>query len=352
MPTLPLAPETDALLQAELKPGERILWSSSPLPSRAWRTMLPFIALGLVLAGFACVSLAQRGTSSPAGPLLASAALTPFILFGAAGLALVVLGPLAALKTARRTGYAVTTDRVLAAEAGLFGPVRLRTYAASHLGAAQLELKPDGSGSIILETIIIKGGRYGPRQRQRGLLNIPDAQLAHDTIRELAKDIPQEYLSPAPEARGPRWVAPVLLGFAGLFILSTSAPDLVHGQQSTHWPVVRGTVLRASIRRQSGRSVSYWAQITYGFEVEGRPYRGNRVSYGDHNGGSRHAHELTSRYGPGTAVAVSYDPAQPDQAAVLEPGVSAMAWTFPGSGALLTVAGMAWTIVVTRRKRG
>jgi hypothetical protein len=351
MPPLPIAPETEALLQAELKPGEKVLWSSAPIRSRILKTSLPLILIGLLFTGFAFLSISRPSGAFPMGPLLANADLAPFFLFGTVGLALLVVSPLAAMKMARRTGYAITTDRVLAAEAVLFGPTKLRSYPASRLGAAQLDLKPDGSGSIILETVVVKGGRHGPRRRRLGLLNIPDAKTAHETIRELAKDVPQESAPPVPVMGGQRWVAPIFIAVGGLVLLAMGTNDLVQGRRSAHWPVAPGTVLHAGILRRTGRSVSYQAQIVYQFEVDGRVYHGNRVSYGDHSGSNQHAHELTARYRPGTIVTVSYHPAHPDTASVLQPGVLPTAWSFPGFGALLAVVGITWALVQATRKR-
>jgi hypothetical protein len=351
MPPLPIAPETDALLQAELSPGERILWSSAPIRSRILKASLPLILIGLLFTGFAFLSVARPSGAFPMGPLFSDAALAPFFLFGTAGLALLVVSPLAAMKMARRTGYAITTDRVLAAEAVLFGPTKLRSYPASRLGAAQLDLKPDGSGSIILETIVVRGGRHGPRQRRLGLLNIPDARAAHETILELAKDVPQEPAPPLPSMGGQRWVAPILIAVGGLVLLACGATDLIQGRRSAHWPVAPGTVLHAGILRRTGRRVTYQAQIVYQFEVDGRVYHGNRVSYGDHSASNQHAHELTARYRQGTMVTVSYDPAHPDTAAVLEPGVAPLSWSYPGFCALLAAVGLTWGIFQARQQR-
>ena len=80
------------------------------------------------------------------------------------------------------------------------------------------------------------------------------------------------------------------------------------------WPTVPGRVVGGRIEvRSMSRGVSYGAIIEYEYQVAGGRHRSNRYSLsGPHYVSfKRRAQRLLSRFPAGTAVTVSYDPAEP-----------------------------------------
>ena len=80
------------------------------------------------------------------------------------------------------------------------------------------------------------------------------------------------------------------------------------------WPTVPGRVVVGRIEvRSMSRGVSYGAIIEYEYQVAGERHRSKRYSLsGPHYVSfKRRAQRLLSRFPAGTAVTVSYDPAEP-----------------------------------------
>jgi hypothetical protein len=189
MASLPIHPPTDQLLQDELKPGEKILWSSAPIKSRLILQFLGLGLVGLLLTGWvvyagvgADVSFWDRSHRLIRHIAIFAAIFGPFLL---------IASPLGIVKSGR-IGYAITTDRAIVAEAGLSGPMKLRSFPAASLGGARLAAKADGTGDIILATNWAQGGRNGPRKIETGFFHIPDVELAYATVQKVAKAAPRE----------------------------------------------------------------------------------------------------------------------------------------------------------------
>ena len=112
---------------------------------------------------------------------------------------------------------------------------------------------------------------------------------------------------------------------------------------SLSWPKVEGSITQSHVSRSTSRSRddhnrerishSYSAEIEYQFQVEGKPLRGSRVTaVSDQFGSEAHAKATSEKYPIGAKVAVSYNPADPNES-LLEPG----RWS--GSGLLFVFAG-------------
>jgi hypothetical protein len=94
---------------------------------------------------------------------------------------------------------------------------------------------------------------------------------------------------------------------------------------SRSWPTTAGKVIASGIepRRSrsgtSGYSTSYYPVVQYQYQVEGRTYMSNRITFGNEvgYGWTNMAQKQVDNYPPGSNVAVFYDPNDP-AVAVLE----------------------------------
>jgi uncharacterized protein DUF3592 len=133
----------------------------------------------------------------------------------------------------------------------------------------------------------------------------------------------------------------VALGVSGIFALvgiGLLAWWLVSRRRvaaSQAWPAAQGQIAAASLHSYTrsdsdGNDTTYYEpKIEYAYTVGGQPLTGKRVAFGAAASTSRaRAEQIVSRYAPGAAVAIYYNPERP-QEAVLERSVSNM------TGALL-----------------
>lgn len=129
------------------------------------------------------------------------------------------------------------------------------------------------------------------------------------------------------------------LGLLGYGLLST-----VEALQSRSWPSVQGAVTVSRMdsyidKDEDGATVMYKAVIQYAYQVDGRQYRGSRVSLGDYSSSDpRSAAAIIQRYPAGGAARVYYNPAAPEKA-LLEPGFSPTQLILPGIGLAFSLVG-------------
>ena len=184
LPTFPqIPPEEEAVsgmnaplvvIHRQLAPGERPVWEGQPLVFRRSLGGLWVTVFGLIFFGFSLLmtllfsgglSLVknlfadfipdmQDDVGAPFSALF-TGSITLFsgvgILFCLVGLAL-ILAPLWSAIGARRTFYTVTDRRALMIEGGLFGGMRVRSFAPSTLGQFDKFERSDGSGSLMFSS--------------------------------------------------------------------------------------------------------------------------------------------------------------------------------------------------------
>lgn len=85
---------------------------------------------------------------------------------------------------------------------------------------------------------------------------------------------------------------------------------------------------------------TYWAQVHYGYSVQGTPYTGGKVSFVEYGGKQEHARQIVKRFPKGKAVDVYYNPEKPEMA-ILEPGVTNFSYLFLGIGLVSIIGGIA-----------
>src|SRR5438046_6273164 len=116
-----------------------------------------------------------------------------------------------------------------------------------------------------------------------------------------------------------RILVTLAIGGVGAYVAYVGAGDLYTGVRSDAWSTAAGTVLESELVRVPGRgrvSASYKAHVLYGYEVGGRSYSSDRISFGRFGVGSGRgdAEVLLHRYRRGSVVQVYYDLARPNEA--------------------------------------
>jgi hypothetical protein len=126
----------------------------------------------------------------------------------------------------------------------------------------------------------------------------------------------------------------IFVAIGGLMIYSALKSRSL-AKASQRWPTAGGKILasevksRTTIHRRS-RTTVFVPEISYGYRVAGRDYRGSVVRFGNlERATSGLAQELVAKYRQGAMVVVRYDPANPDRA-TLE--TSASSWRQVASG--------------------
>jgi len=111
------------------------------------------------------------------------------------------------------------------------------------------------------------------------------------------------------------------LGFAAVILLAVMV-KLVEARRARNWHSTPGTVIKSRVRTRKRTDIEGRSRfeneplVTYEYEVDGRTYRGARISFAERiSGGEIDA--WLKRYPAGKAVQVYYNPADPAQA-VLE----------------------------------
>lgn len=126
----------------------------------------------------------------------------------------------------------------------------------------------------------------------------------------------------------------ILSGFAGLLAFATLY-KYFEVRIASRWPSMPGRVLSSKVvQRKSGgfgddekdAELRNFAEVTYEYEVQGRKFRGNRVSIGEDLGNYR-VEETIAKYPKGARVMVFYNPTKQSEA-VLERDVPEGAFRF------------------------
>ena len=187
--------ETAALVDAELRPEERIVWVGQPIPGRFARK-----SIGMVLFGIPCtaisvlwmiataIMLAQESDGARVFfdfffPLLG----LPFLFLGIA----MLFSPYWLRRNARRTAYVITDQRALILNARGWRGVALRSFEPEQLTTLKWRQNRDGSGDIIFARQWILDPE-GNRFAHIGFFAIANVKQVENLIRELrAKTNPQ-----------------------------------------------------------------------------------------------------------------------------------------------------------------
>lgn len=129
----------------------------------------------------------------------------------------------------------------------------------------------------------------------------------------------------------------------GAVLLFRAVWGLVLAFSSRSWPTTSGVVLVSDLQRSrdSDGGITYRSELAYRYKVEDKELIGSRAKFGDRIelSWSTPAVKIVQKYKAGTEVAVRYDPEDPKEA-VLEPGVTLLAWAEVAFGAVFTWLGV------------
>jgi hypothetical protein len=186
-----LSPELETRVRSELQPGERLVWVGQPRPDLVVRASCFLVPFGLVFGGIA-VFFIIMATTMMGGPANVGApgffrffplCGVPFVLVGL----LLVASPIWLRRRAEKTVYALTNQRALIWEPGLFGNFTVRNYTAAGLGHVSRTERADGSGDLVFEEYVTYGtdgqGHGTASTIRRGFLGINDVRKVEELIR-------------------------------------------------------------------------------------------------------------------------------------------------------------------------
>ena len=135
------------------------------------------------------------------------------------------------------------------------------------------------------------------------------------------------------------------------FIYFKAWPDYQKGKKSMNWPRVTGTVLHSEVvrsrsastgrKRGGGDKISYRADISYSYIVDGHQFQSSQIYMGSAgvSTGSKEAYQYINKYPVGKTVTVYYSP-QDKSNTVLEPGVNKSHYIFLGFGVVFAFVGL------------
>jgi hypothetical protein len=191
-----LSDEVQAQINAELEPGEKVVWEGRPNPNRMMLKAMPIMLFGIPFLSFSIFWMAMAGGIVVAkGPRLGPQ--TFFVLFGLpfvlVGLGMVT-SPLLFRWKATRTAYVVTDRRAIMFEGGV--RTTIRSFTPDQLGQITRNQRADGSGDIIFREEV-RIGRNGTRHITRiGFLEIPEVRDVERLIRALDRNATTKALHP------------------------------------------------------------------------------------------------------------------------------------------------------------
>jgi len=109
-----------------------------------------------------------------------------------------------------------------------------------------------------------------------------------------------------------------------LWLIIKALRNRRYARESASWPNVLGRIISSrvvssTIEGASTMTTNYHPEIKYTYEVGGKVYAGERISFGLLITDLNPANAAVSKYPAGSEVKVTYDPSNPS-VAVLEPG--------------------------------
>jgi hypothetical protein len=144
----------------------------------------------------------------------------------------------------------------------------------------------------------------------------------------------------------------ILFIVIGLVVVAVGIRLLARSLGAELWPVTNGMVRSARMNSQSGHhSRTYSAEITYGYQVAGIKYEGDKVAIGQMSADTGYASGILDRYPVGKEVSVHYSPGDPADA-VLEPGIHGGTWICLGVGTAFTLFGFLFLQIQRAALRG
>ena len=117
---------------------------------------------------------------------------------------------------------------------------------------------------------------------------------------------------------------------AALLLMAWAGYEMKRALETLDWPETQGTITSSGvskeIRRESGagsrQSITYYPEIRYAYQANGRSYTGTKINIGGKTGGMEWlAQRAVKKYSSGENVMVHYNPHDPAEA-VLKAGIA------------------------------
>jgi hypothetical protein len=96
----------------------------------------------------------------------------------------------------------------------------------------------------------------------------------------------------------------------GLVALGIGIWTFAKSIRAEHWPVTDGIFQSVEMKSHEGEhgDMTYSAEVTYGYQVAGTGYTGDKVAIGQMSSSSEYAQGILDRYPVGKKVSVHYSP--------------------------------------------
>jgi len=179
-------------LERELAPGERVVWSGQPIPSRYSRGSWGLVLFGIPWTAFAVfwTVMAFIGTRSMRGDDAMSTGFRWFFPLWGLPFVLVGVGMLSApwwgRRRAARVLYAITDRRALVLEPGGRGARTVKSFEPAALQSLERIEHPDGSGDLVFSRQNWRDSDGDRRSTQAGFTGVPRVREVEELIRKLA----------------------------------------------------------------------------------------------------------------------------------------------------------------------
>lgn len=195
-PILPALPvKFQSKVNAELRPGESIVWAGQPNPNRKmragfllWLFFIPWTLFSLLwTVGVGGLSLLSG--SAGIDNFLALFGL-PFVLIGFGGL----LSPVWMRMDAVRTVYVITNQRVFTIS-GVLG-TKYRSYYPDQMQFVERQENSDGSGNLIFSRNTYRDSQGSSRTKEEGFYAIPNVKTVERHLENLFRNTNRNFRNP------------------------------------------------------------------------------------------------------------------------------------------------------------
>lgn len=154
-----LDPEVRNRINAELQPGERLLWAGQPTPALYARSSRPIMVFGLFFTGFSLFWIAAAGGMMwfADGPGSRDRGFQVFNCFPLFGIPFFLVGmgmvtsPIWMRRAAKRTVYGVTDRRCIVVKGKPTGGVEVRSFGPGDLTDMSRNEYANGGGDLVFQ---------------------------------------------------------------------------------------------------------------------------------------------------------------------------------------------------------
>jgi hypothetical protein len=187
LPPAPILPDVLRLqVEAQLAPGEKLIWADQPVPELYARGAIGLVLFGAVWTAISVfweigAAMSVYKSAHPIGSLALPLFGLPFVLFGLA----LLTSPMIVRRLALRTVYVVTNQRAIVIKALLFGRVEIQSFPPDRLRSMTRKDRADGSGDLVFEEVWRRVGHNSTVTRLgfMALRNVQDVEnLIYKTL--------------------------------------------------------------------------------------------------------------------------------------------------------------------------